>query len=174
MGSKVCGVGGDAPDAACREGAAGGFEVGDALVEAVDDDGFEGVELELSGFGGHGDGDVVADDFVGDLADDFRDDRVDFAGHDGGAGLHGGEVDFAQPGAGAGGEQAQVGAGLGEFDGDAFEDGGEVDEGGDVLGGFDEVHGGDQRQAGDLGEVPAGGFGVAGRGVQAGAGLRRW
>ena len=41
------GVGGDAADAAGRKGAAGGFQVGDALVEAVDNDGFEGVELEL-------------------------------------------------------------------------------------------------------------------------------
>ena len=163
------GVGGDAPDAACGEGAAGGFEVGDALVEAVDDDGFEGVELELAGFGGHGDGDVVADHFVGDLGDDFGDHGVDFAGHDGGSGLHGGQVDFAEAGAGAGGEQAQVVADFGEFHGDAFEDAGEVHERADVLGGFDEVHGGDQGQAGDLGQVPAGGFGVAGGCVQAGA-----
>jgi hypothetical protein len=80
-----------------------------------------------------------------------------------------GEVDLAEAGAGAGGEQAEVVADLGELHGHALEHAGEVHEGAHVLGGFDEVDGGDQGQAGDLGQVAAGGLGVAGGGVQAGA-----
>ncbi len=47
------------------------------------DDGFHDVELKLTGLGGKGDGEIVADDLEGDLVDDLRDHRVDLAGHDG-------------------------------------------------------------------------------------------
>lgn len=46
--AQLFGVRGDAPDAVRREGAARGFQVGDALVEAVNNDRFHGVQLELA------------------------------------------------------------------------------------------------------------------------------
>ena len=64
------------------------LQVSDALEEGVRDDRLERVELQLTGFRREADGDVVADDFEGDLVDHLRDDRVDLAGHDARAGLH--------------------------------------------------------------------------------------
>jgi hypothetical protein len=75
-------VGGDADDASVGEGGETSAEVVDAFEEGVDDDGFEGVQLQLSGLGGKGDGHVVSDDLEGDLVHDLGDDRVHLAGHD--------------------------------------------------------------------------------------------
>ena len=52
-------------------------------------------------------------------------------------GLHGGQVDLAEAGARAGGQQPQVVADLGQLHGDALEHAGQVHEGADVLGGLD-------------------------------------
>ena len=69
----------------------GGDGVGKRLQgfkELIEDDGLEGVELELTGLGGEGDGEVVADDVESDLVDDLGDHGVDLARHDGGSRLH--------------------------------------------------------------------------------------
>ncbi len=75
-------IGGNADDAAFRKRPAGGAELSDAFRQGPHDDRLEGVQLKLTALCGHGDGDVVADDHEGDLVDDFRDHRIDLAGHD--------------------------------------------------------------------------------------------
>ena len=80
-------VGGDPVDAFFPEGGGGVAEDFDGFEEGLADGGFHHVELELAGFGGHEDGEVVAEDFEAYLVDDFGDDRVDFGRHDGGSGL---------------------------------------------------------------------------------------
>src|SRR6185503_5852984 len=54
----------------------------EALEKTVRDDGLEGIELELTRLRGEAYGDVVSDDFEGDLVDHFRNHRVDLPGHD--------------------------------------------------------------------------------------------
>ncbi len=94
---------------------------------------------------GVGDGGVVADDLAADLDEHFAHDGVDFAGHDGGAGLGGGELEFADATTGAGAHPADV---VGDFDeggGKGFEGAAEVNDGVfgglgfEVVGGFAEV-----------------------------------
>ena len=82
------------PFCACRQ-------MREAVEQGFCNDGFEGVELELAPFGGHRDGDIVPDHLIGDLIDELRDDRIDFAGHDRRTSLAGREVDFAETGLGA-------------------------------------------------------------------------
>jgi hypothetical protein len=55
----------------------------------------------------------------------------------------------------AGGEQAQVVAGLGQLDGNALEHAGQLHEGAAVLRGLDQVGRGDHRNAADFGQVAA-------------------
>jgi hypothetical protein len=124
--------------------------------QAVHHDRLEGVELQLAGLGGHGDGQVLPDDTEGDLVDELRDDRVDLARHDAGAGLCGGQGDVTEPGSGPGGQQPEVVADLGEFDRDPLEHAGEVDERAGVLGGLHQVGGQGQRDSGQLPQVPDG------------------
>ena len=115
-------------------------EDGDALEQGLADDGFHHVELQLSGFGGKGNGGVVADDFEADLVDHFGYHGVDFGGHDGRAGLHFGQVDFVQAGAGG---RRRAGAGrlqiLESLTARRFEGGVHADVCAAVGGGFDEV-----------------------------------
>lgn len=95
-------VGGDAAHAAVGQHQAAVAQVGDALEQAVGDDRFEGVVLQLAGLGGKAHRQVIANHFKSNLVDHFRDHRVDLAGDDAGAGLSGRQVDFAQAGARAG------------------------------------------------------------------------
>ena len=69
----------------------------DALEERMADDRLEGIELQLSAFGRHGDGDVVADDLEGDLVDHLGDDRIDLARHDRGARARSGRLISFRP-----------------------------------------------------------------------------
>ncbi|MGF6812599.1 hypothetical protein OKW30_007816 [Paraburkholderia sp. Clong3] len=82
--------------ASVGERLAAGSQVLNALEQAECDDGLEGVELELAGFGRHHDGQIVSDNFEHDLIRHFRHDRVDLARHDAGAGLHRRKLDFSQ------------------------------------------------------------------------------
>ena len=92
-------VGGDSLDAAFAQDVHRGGEVVERGQQGARDDRLEGVELQLPGFGGHGDGEVVADHLEGDLVDDFGDDGVHLARHDARACLHGRQVDLAEAGA---------------------------------------------------------------------------
>ena len=139
ISSQPFAVGGDAGDAVVGEHAAAVGQVQHALEQAVGDDRLEGVQLQLAGFGGKGDGHVVADDFEGDLIDHFRDHRIDLAGHDRRAGLTRRQVDFAEAGARTGRQQAQIVAGLGELDRDALEHAGELHEAAAILRRLDQV-----------------------------------
>ena len=114
-------IGGDAAHALRSQRQAAGAEMVDALEQAVGDDRLEGIELQLAGLGGKGNRDVVADHLERDLVDDLRNDRIDLARHDAGARLHRRQVDLAQAGARAAGQQPQVVAGLGELDRHALE-----------------------------------------------------
>ena len=167
--AQVFPVGGDALHAAFGQGEAAVAQVAHTFEQAVGNDGLEGVELQLAGLGGEGDGDVVADDFEGDLVHHLGNHRVHLARHDAGARLHGRQVDFAQAGARAAGEQAQVVAGFGQLHGHAFEHARQLHEGAAVLRGFDQVGGGLQRDAGDLAQVPQHQRCVVGVGGDAGA-----
>ena len=66
-------VGGDAVDALDAEGVEGVLHPGLRFDDRLDEDRFHHVQLELSGFGSHGDAGIVADhleaDLVGDLGD---------------------------------------------------------------------------------------------------------
>ena len=146
-------VGGDAGDAVVHKGM---YRVGQglhALDQVVEDDGLEGVELQLARLGGHGDGDVVSDDVEGHLADHLGDDGVDLPRHDGGAVLPGRQVDLAEAAAGAGGHEPQVVGHLGQVDGAGLNRAGHGHEPVQVLGGVDEVGGLHQLKPGDLGQV---------------------
>src|SRR6185295_16111074 len=94
----------------------------EALEQTVRDDGLEGIELELTRLRGEAYGDVVSDDFEGDLIDHFWNHRVDFPRHDARAGLHRRQVDFSEARARSGREQPQIVAGLRQLDCDALED----------------------------------------------------
>ncbi|MNT15564.1 hypothetical protein D3C72_1506240 [compost metagenome] len=73
------------------------------------------VQLQLTRFGSHGHGNVVADDFEAHLVNHFWHHRVHFSWHDGRTGLQFWQVDFVQASAWTGGEQAQVVTDFGEF-----------------------------------------------------------
>lgn len=116
-----------------------------------------------------GDCGVVADDCAADHDEGFGDDGVDLAGHDAGAGLDGGEDEFAYAAAGAGAEPADVVGDFAEADGDGFEDAAGFDDGVfgglglEVIGGFAEV---DTHACGEFGGDHGAEFFV---GVDAGA-----
>lgn len=65
-----------------------------ALEAALSHDRLHRIELKLSRFACHRDAHVIADDLHSHLSDDFGDDGVHFAGHNGRPRLAGGEVDF--------------------------------------------------------------------------------
>ena len=94
----------------------------------MDDDGLHDVQFELTRFGGHRDGQVVADNAESHLVHDFRNDGIHLARHDGRTRLAGRQVDFVQTAAGAGREQTQVVAYLGELHGETFQRRGVHDE----------------------------------------------
>ena len=63
----------------------------------------ESVQLELAALCGQRNRQIAGDGLVGDLGQHFRHDRVDFAGHDRGAGLQVGQADLAETAARTGG-----------------------------------------------------------------------
>ena len=160
-------VGGDADDAAILQNARGPQEHVHGLKEVEGDDGLKDVQFELSGLGGHGHGQVVADGLEADLIDHFRDDRIDLAGHDGRARLHGRQIDLVQPGVGSGRQQAKIVADLGQFDRDPLEYAGKLDKGPGIGRGLDQIGRLDQRQTRDLGQHLADKGGVGRHGVDA-------
>jgi hypothetical protein len=80
-------------------------------------------QFEVATHGGGGEGGIIPDGALADHQQGFGDDEVGFAGHDGGAGLDGREVDFTQAGNGAGGHPADVIGDFGQRDGEGFEGG---------------------------------------------------
>src|SRR5690349_20998710 len=68
-----------------------------ALENDCRDNRLERIQLQLTRLGRHRHDQVIADDPVGDHVRDLRDDRIHLARHDGRAGLHGRQVDLAQP-----------------------------------------------------------------------------
>ena len=70
--------------------------MGDAFKKTMGNDRLKGVELQLSGLGCKADRQIIANHLKGNLVDHFGDHGVDLAGHDRGASLHGGQIDFPQ------------------------------------------------------------------------------
>lgn len=139
------------------EHVAGAAEQRDAVEQVVDHHGHGDVEVEEgadAAEAAHRDREVIPDHAAADHDEGFADDGVGFAGHDGGAGLDGGEDELADAAAGAGAEPADVVGDLGEGDGDGFEDAAGLDDGVlgglglEVIGGFAEV---DAEAGGELG-----------------------
>ena len=113
----------------------------DRLENTLGNDGLHDVELELSGFGGKGNGGIVSDDFEANLIGDFGDDGIDFTRHNGRARRHRRQIDLVQTATGAGCHQTQVIAGLAEFDREALEGCRIADVGTGIGGCFHEIAG---------------------------------
>ena len=101
-------VGGDAVDALGAEGDDGLGEQSRGLQEVVCHNGHEDVQFEVALGSAHADSNVVADDLDRNHGDLLALGRVDFTGHDGGAGLVGRDDDLAEADAGAGSQPADV------------------------------------------------------------------
>ena len=151
------------------QGVAGASEETNRFEHALRDDRLHHVELQLTGFRGHGDGDVVTKDLETDLVDHFRNHRVDLCGHDRRASLAWRQVDLVVTGARAGGQQAEVIADLRELHGHALHGRVGRNIGATVAGGLDEIAGRKDFQLADLGKSSGHGFLVARRGVHTGA-----
>ena len=109
------------------------------LEQAVEQHRLKGVELQLSRLHRHGDGHVVARNQEGRLGDHFGNDRVDLAGHDGGAMLAGGQLQLLNAAAGTAGQQAHVVGDLGHHQGAVLYRRGDGGKAVRVLGGIDQV-----------------------------------
>jgi len=163
------GTGLDTGDATFGEQAYAVGQKADRFEDVMGKQGHHDVEFEVTVAAGKAYGGVVAHDLGADLDEHFAHDGIDLAGHDAGAGLDGGDVDFAQTAARAGGEPADV---VGDFvhgDGDGTEVTADFAEG--VAGGlcFEMVAGFGEFDAGTTAE-PTGDFAAeAGMSVQAGA-----
>ena len=114
-------VGGDPFHALLAQGDTGFFHQAQGFEHGLTDHRLHDVQLQLTGFGGEGDGDVVTEYLEAGLVDHFRNNRVDLGWHDGRAGLHFRQVDLFQCSAWAGGEQTQVITDLGHFHGQALD-----------------------------------------------------
>ena len=121
--------------------------------EVPEDDRLEGIELELTALGRHGDGEVVAHDVEGHLIHDLRDDRIHLSRHDRGAVLLRRKVDLVEAAARTGGHETQVVTHLREVDGAGLDGTGDGHETVEVLGGVHEVEGLHELEAGDHGEI---------------------
>ena len=108
------------------------------------------VELEVAVGAGPGNGGVVSEDPGCHHRDGLTHEGIEFAGHDGGAGLSGGEGDFADRTAWTGAEEAEIVGDLEKADCDGVELAMAFDEG--VLGGlcFEVVPGLAKRDSGFL------------------------
>ena len=89
-------VDGDAEDTLLGEGVDGIGQPGNALEDALGDDGLHHIELQLSVLGSNGYGSIVADHLEAGLVDHLRDDRINLARHDRRTRSHGGQVDLVQ------------------------------------------------------------------------------
>ena len=123
----------------------------------------------MPGLRRHGHGQIVADHLIGDLVDDFRNHRIDLARHDGRAGLHGGQADFAKARARTGIQQAEIVTDFRELHGNAFQHTGKRDEGAGIGGRLDQVASRHEFDAGDGGEMADYRFGIVLWRVDAGA-----
>ncbi len=106
--SAFLAIGRDARHALFGEGLYRADQYIDFLKQAVGDDRHHDVQLELSGLRRQRDRRVVAEYVEHRHIEHLGQHRVDLAGHDRGAGLHGGQADFVQPGRWAAAQQAQI------------------------------------------------------------------
>src|SRR4029077_16029812 len=113
VGEAAFAVGFHAGNAARVEDDRSVAQQGEAKKQVKGNDGLRHVQLELTGFAGHGNGHVGTDDMEADLVNDFGDHRVHFAGHDGRAGLHRGQVESVKSATRTGREPAQIVADFG-------------------------------------------------------------
>src|SRR5712691_1075585 len=91
--------------------------------QVVGDEGRHDVELELTRRGAERDRVVIAAHLIARHLHRFRHRRIDLPRHDRRARLDFGELELAEAGVGTGGEEPQVGADLGQVDGDAAQGG---------------------------------------------------
>jgi len=77
-----------------REMLAGRCQQRDAVEQAVGNQRHERIQFQVAQCGRLGQGNIVGDDAYGRLNDRLRNDRIDFSGHDRGAGLHGWQRQF--------------------------------------------------------------------------------
>src|SRR5271166_1698012 len=113
VGEAAFAVGFNAGDAARVKYDRSVAQQGEAKKQVKGDDRLRHVQLKFTGLAGHRNGNVGTDDLEADLVNDFGDHRVHFAGHDGRAGLHRGQVDFVKSATRTGREPAQVVADFG-------------------------------------------------------------
>ena len=66
----------------------------DGLEHTVENNGLKGIQLQLSGFRRHGDGQVISNDVKGNLVYHLRYDGIDLARHDGRSVLPDRKIDF--------------------------------------------------------------------------------
>lgn len=162
-------VGGDAVHALGGEDVHGVFEDARGVQRVPGHGGHHDVQFELAGLDGEGGGHVGADGLEADHGGEFGHHGIDFAGHDGRAGLQRGEENFGETGVGAAGEQAQVVGDADEFEGEIAQGRGGGGHGEVGLHGVAHVVGGDEFLAGDFAELGDGEFLEFWMGVDAGA-----
>ena len=137
--SAVFPIGGNALDAAKGQRVDALGKHLQRLENIESDKRFHDIELKLSSLSGHGHGEIVADDLIGNLVHHFGNDGVYFARHDGGPGSHRRQIDLVQSRSRSTAEQSQIVANLGDFYGNSFENAGEQDKGPHVGGCLHEI-----------------------------------
>ena len=147
----------------------GALQQADRVEDLEGDQRLHHVQLQLSAFGCHGQGQVVTDHLECHLVNRFRNHRVDLAGHDRAAWLACRQVDLVDAGAWAAGQQTQVVADLRQLHRGTLEHAGEQHEGAHVGSGFDQVGRWNHGLAADDGQALYGQGLVARVGVDAGA-----
>ena len=98
-------IGGDIDDAVVRQCIYGISEEFHRMSQVPENDGFKCIQLQLAGFGCHGNGQVIAHNVKGHLVDYFGDHRIDLARHNGRTVLARGQVNLTQAAAGTGREK---------------------------------------------------------------------
>jgi hypothetical protein len=89
-------VGRDAANATFLENETTVAKVFQTFEDAVSSDGQESIQLQLSCFSSEAHGDVVADHFECNLIHYLGNNRINFAGHNAGSGLHGRQINLAK------------------------------------------------------------------------------
>src|SRR5271165_418736 len=115
VGEAAFAVGFNAGDAARVKYDGSVTQQGKAEKQVECDDRFSHVQLKFACLAGHGDRNVGADDLEADLVNDLGDHGVHFAGHDGRAGLHRGQVEFVKSATWTRREPAQIVADFGQL-----------------------------------------------------------
>ncbi len=130
------------------------------MQEIIDHDGFEDVELEVTGGAADVDGDVVAEDLGGDHGEGLALRGVDLAGHDGGTRLVIGDMDLADAAARTGAEHPNVVGNFHQAHGDGLEGAMALDDG--VMRGerLELIGGGDEGQTGEVRDLFSDIFGI--------------